>query len=1074
MADEFVGLGNVVGQGKSEVVERGRVLGMTYSPLELKEFDPTRHVSYEEALQLVSSSGLQREKLLKAVEEGSIRVYEFKENSRCRGGKYLDRIDIGRVYYVKPSRITGIKVEPYFSRGLEDPLEAAGPYKTMHLELKDTKGNVVFKMDDALFPEEWEEGDALIVAQKYFYRPNSEEQKEAVRKVTGSDYERSLADLIRRVSLFFAKRGFELGYFDSKESAENFRRELEALQIERKLAFNSPTNFNAGIYDLYGIEGSKEEVFIRGPDGRALKVSQGEYVNPQCHACFILGLRDSLEGILENCVNEGKIFRSGSGVGSNIGALREKDALLSGGGKSSGPISFLEVFDKSAGSIKSGGKSRRAARMTVMESSHPDILDFVGLKVREDRKMLTLLQAGYSGGMEGEAASTVGMQNTNISVRMKDEDFEKALNGGKIQLRSVVDGSIVGEVDANQLLKRISFAAWRCGDPGIQYEDRIQEMHTCKNSGRQNATNPCSEYLFLDNTSCNLASLNLTRFCDGSGMFDIEAFKRAVRLSVIAQDIANNAASYPVREIAQISPEFATIGIGYANLGDLLMRRGIPYDSEKGRSLAASITALMTGEAYKASAELAKGLGPFVHFEFNRAPMLEVIRKHKGSLDDIVEFDGEIAKIKEAAEESWTDALEAGERYGYRNAQASAIAPTGTISFLMGCSTTGIEPSYSLRAYKSLSGGGTIPITTRGVPVALKNLGYSREEIEDILEYISKNDTVVGAPHIRSEHVPVFDTAVGDGRGRGTLSFESHIRMLGAVQPFVSGAISKTNNLPQPATVKDVYEGFVLGHRLGLKALAIFRENSKPLSALSLGDKSFKKFERGEKEDLPACREAVEWEVNIGGFPLHVVVSEYPDGRPGQLAFLAAKSGSSLKGLLDSMGILVSKALKRGVKLEDLIDSWRGQEMEPKGIVSGHPYIKTALSPLDFACKLLSLEYFGRVEEADKKDEVRLEDLRGYKNGFIKLREREKLDEWSFEDVISDPLLGGFVEEENPREKGNGTVVILNNKENKCLANGGGNKRGIFCSNCGRLMKQISPNCYVCSACGDKYGGCGI
>jgi len=771
-------------------------------------------------------------------------------------------------------------------------------------------------------------------------------------------------------------------------------------------------------------------------------------------------------------VHETGVFSSGSGIGQEIGVLRSSGEPLSGGGVASGPMSFWKCYDDFAGTVKSGGKSRRAARMTTMRYRHPDIMEFIRSKVREDKKAKKLMEEGYSGGMEGEATMTVAYQNTNISVRLDDEFFEAVEKDKEIELQNIKNGSPVKRVSARGMLREIAFGSWRVGDPAVQYESEIQRMHTAKNSGRINSSNPCSEYMHLDDTSCNLNSHNLLAYTDKEGNFDIQSFRRAVWLTTIAADIINDAASYPIEDIARISPEFRTTGVGYANLGALLMRKGISYDSERGRAIAAAIAAVMTGTAYEASTDMAEKLGTFTHFEFNREPMLEVMRNHRNNLEKLLwdEVDPELNRLKDAAEKSWNKVIERGEKVGFRNAQTTVLAPTGTISYLMGCDTTGVEPAISLRITKNLAGGGTLNLANREAENALANLGYNATEIKNISKYIGEKNTVIGAPHIKQEHFAIFDTAFGNKDGVGSIPFEGHVRMLGAVQPFLSGAVSKTCNLPDEATVKQIYDGYILGHQLGLKALAVFRNNSKAVSALEFGKNVKRIFKRGEKEDLPYRRRGFEEEIEIGGSPFHIIVSEYEDGRPGQILFAAYKEGGPLKSLFAIEGISASKALKRGVHLEDVVASWLGQGFEPSGFVTvnkngkmePHPHIKTAASALDFAGKLLLLEYMGRTDMATESDKVNVEDLWGYQNGALLYYTREGLDEWDFNQVMQDSILGGFVKDEK-------IEALLKKRNGKREHN---NSRGLVCK-CGTLLDQYAPNCYKCPKCGESSGGCG-
>ena len=581
----------------------GKLKAKRYSPMILDSYDKERHIKYDDALTLVrAESHLSLERLTTAVDAGDVHAYDFK------GTRYLDRLDMGRAFHDLPDKKEGLTIKRFFSDGKTDPYESAGSYQRKELELRNKEGGIVFKMDDAEFPQSWDSNNATVVSKLYFYKPNSPDQKEKLRQKIGNDHEYSLRHLVARVTNFFADEGWKLGYFKTEEDRNTFRDELAYLQMNRMFAFNTPVQINAGLYNEYGVEGSSKRVYWRNPATGQVDLIDREFVRPQTHACFIKGPRDNLDSILEHFHDEGAIFSNGSGIGQNIGVLRGAGEPLSGGGSSSGALSFLREFDRNAGSIKSGGKSRRAARMTEMRQSHPDIMGFIRGKPDEDHKALTLIQNGWSEGMDGDAYGTVAYQNTNLSIQLDDHFFDQLKINGKIQQRRVVDGKVVGEVEADRMLKEIAFGSWRIGDPAVQYEGEIQRMHTSKNSGRINSTNPCSEYAFLDDTSCNLASLNLLAFSDLKGNFDIQRFTKASRLIAIAQDIANDAAGYPIDDIATISPEFRTIGLGYANLGALLMRRGVAYDSLEGRAFAGAVTALMTGTAYEASAEMAEGL----------------------------------------------------------------------------------------------------------------------------------------------------------------------------------------------------------------------------------------------------------------------------------------------------------------------------------------------------------------------------------------------------------------------------------------------------------------------------------
>lgn len=1030
-----------------------------YSLIDMSAYDKERHITLSEAYNMISNGDLDNNILSKAIENDEIEVYEFKDE------KYLDRLDVGRVYHQTSEKKEGLTIERYFTKPGEDPFNSVNFVKK-HLKIEDRKSKkTIFEIKDAEIPEWMDDVSAQIVAQKYFFNPDKPDWKEKLIKVIGVDHENSLKHLNKRVADFFVEEGNKLGYFKTEEDKEAFRDELYFIQINGMGAFNSPVQFNAGLFNSYGIAGSSGINYFRdSTTGEIKDVQNGEYVHPQCHACFIKGPNDNLESLAQNVIDEIGIFSSGSGIGHNCDNIRGNGEKLSGGGKASGPLSFEMIDDRVAGSIKSGGKTRRAARWLGMGYKHRDIMEFIRVKVNEDKKAKTLIEAGFSSGMDGDAYTTVAFQNTNLTVRLDDEFFSALKNNKEIELYNVNDGGVAGKISADRMLKEIAYGSWRIGDPAVQYESKMNEMHTAKNSGRQRGTNPCGEYSFIDNTSCNLFSHKLTSFLKEDGSFDVESYKHAVKIAAIAQDIANNVASYPVKEIALISPEFSAIGMGYADLGALLMRKGIPYDSEKGRALTGAISALMTGTAYETSTELSKALGTFTHYEFNKKHMLDVMEKHTKSLDNILWSELEDDNLKDAAFESWKNILKNGKEFGFRNAQATTLAPTGTISFLMGCSTTGIEPAMSLSITKNLAGGGNVTIANKDVQIALKNLGYTENQIEDISNYVGKKNTLINAPHVNPEHYSIFDTAFGNAKGEGSIDIDGHLKIMSAAQPFISGAISKTNNLPKEATVKDIYDCYIKGYELGLKGITMFRNDSKPISALSFGEDNFKKLGRGEKEELPLGRKAFEWEVQIGGTPFHMITSEYNDGRPGQITFLSYKAGSTLGAMLTTAGISASKALKRGVNLEDAIEGWGGQHFEPSGLVIGHPLIKTASSPLDFAYKVLRLEYLGDKEMAEHllQENVKLNELRGAKNGAFRTYARMKVDEWNIEDVLKDPETGGFVE-------GSDGLIFSNGNGN----NNGSRNKGVICQECGNIMLPTGPNCYSCGTCGGKVGGCG-
>lgn len=1042
---------------------------LKYSPRQLFSYDGERHISLEDSYDLLdkqNDSLLDKNKLEQAIINNEIRVYEF------RGKKYFDRLDIGKVYHQSPEKIEGLTIDRYFSRKGEDPFDSV-EYQNFNLSIKDIRTDEkIFHMDNVEVPVWMNEVSASIVANKYFFDPDDEKWKAKMKEVIGVEYENSLKHLNKRVTDFFVDEGDKLGYFKTEEDKEAFRDELLYLQINGMLSFNSPVQFNAGLYNTYGIEGSSGlNYWTDYETGELKRVRNGEFIHPQLHACFIKGPKDDLESILLQGLYEGAIFASGSGIGQNIGVIREAGALLSGGGKASGPKSFTIYYDKGAGTIKSGGKTRRAARMTTMRQNHKDIKEFTEMKFKEDLKALTLIQNGYSSGMDGEAYTTVALQNTNFSVMLDNHFFETLEKKGDIELIGVKDKKVKGKISADELLKRISYGSWRIGDPSVLYESNIQEMHTSKNSGRINSPNPCGEYNNINDTSCNLLALRLTAFWDKlKGFFDVKKYKHAVEIAAIAQDIANRAASYPVPDIASISPEFASIGQGYADWGSLLMQKGIPYDSDKGRALGGAISALMTGTVYETSVKLAKAMGTFEHYEFNKKPMNEVLRKHKKNLDDIAWDEIGDKNLKQAAYQSWKNVLEEGKKYGFKNSQTTVLAPTGTTSFLMGCNTNGIEPATSLMIKKNLAGGGNVMLANENVEIALEHLGYSQEQINDISKFVGKYNTLINAPHVNPEHYKIFDTAHGI-KGKGSISLEGHMKMMGAAQPFISGAISKTNNLPEDSKVKDFYDGYILGNKLGLKGITFFRDNSKPISALG-DDKEHRKLKRGEKEELPFSGDSFRQEVKIDDVPFLINIGEYSDGRPGEIVINSYTSDSTLGAILRVAGIDASSALKRGSSLKDVVKGWIGHGFEPRGFVTAeneegkrisHPYIKQALSPLDFVGKLILLNYEGQKELATEPDKVNLMDLRGAQNGAFRTYRRMKVDDWSFDDVMNDFELGGFVE---PSKED----LMIPDKKDK---NKNPKVRGVPCR-CGRIMRQTGPNCFECDTCGDKSGGCGL
>ena len=815
---------------------------------------------------------------------------------------------------------SGVKVERVLTVLGVDPMDQV-EWEVRSAAIKGEDGQDVFRQDGVEFPSFYSQSATNVVASKYFRGTLGTPQRES-----------SLRSMISRVVDTITDWGRAGGYFASEADAQSFQAELTHLILHQYGSFNSPVWFNVGVEK-----------------------------RPQCSACFINSVEDTMESILNLVKTEGMLFKFGSGTGTNFSALRSCRELLRGGGKPSGPVSFMRGFDAFAGVIKSGGKTRRAAKMVILNVDHPDIVDFIECKVREEAKAQALIAAGYDGSFGGEAYDSVFFQNANHSVRVSD-DFMRAVDrDGEWQTRAVTTGHVMATYRARDLMRKIAEAAHACGDPGMQFDTTINDWHTCPNSGRINASNPCSEFMFLDNSACNLASLNLLRFVGEDGAFDARVFAHAVRIFILAQEIIVSNASYPTEAIAANSERFRPLGLGYANLGAALMQWGLPYDSDAGRAMAAAITALMTGEAYAQSARVAAALGPFAEYSKNREPMLRVIRKHLEALDRIpsplVQPD-----LLAAARQSWDDALALGERHGFRNAQVTLLAPTGTIGFMMDCDTTGIEPEMAIVKYKSLVGGGTMKIVNQTIPIALRRLGYDEQAIQRIRAYVDEHDTIEGAPDLDPRHLPVFDCAFKPAQGTRCISTEGHIRMMAAVQPFLSGAISKTVNLPNSSTVEDVERAYRDAWRLGLKAIAIYRDGSKKHQPLNISRKSAEEpgpvgaLVKRERRKLPDERNSITHKFSIAGLDGYITVGMYEDGTPGEIFVTMAKQGSVISGLMDSFATAVSIALQYGVPLEVLVDKFSHVRFEPSGF-STNPQIGYAKSIVDYIFRWLAIKF---------------------------------------------------------------------------------------------------------------------
>ncbi len=824
----------------------------------------------------------------------------------------------------------GLRFERYFTDGRTSPFDEVEWEKRTAL-IGNEKGVTIFKQEDVEVPKNWSQTATNIVASKYFHG-----------KVGTPDRETSVRHLISRVVSTVVRWGEEGGYFTDTASRDAFRDELTHLLVEQKMSFNSPVWFNVGVQ-----------------------------AKPQCSACFINSVQDNMESIMGLTRTEGMLFKWGSGTGTNFSALRGSKETLSGGGIASGPVSFMKGFDAFAGVIKSGGKTRRAAKMVILNVDHPDIMEFIECKVKEEKKAHVLIEQGYDSAIDGEAYSSIFFQNANHSVRVTDEFMRAVEEDRDWWTKNVNDGQPNEKYRAKDLLQKIADSTWHCGDPGMQYDTTVNRWHTCKNTARINASNPCSEYMFLDDTACNLASLNLMKYLESNGQFDVEAFRHAVDVTITAQEILVDNASYPTPRIAENSHNFRPLGLGYANLGALLMSMALPYDSDGGRDVAAAVTALMCGEAYAQSARVAQRMGPFPGYEVNQEAMLDVIRMHREAMRGI-KPDHVQTELYMGAQGAWDAALELGEQHGYKNSQVTVLAPTGTIGFMMDCDTTGIEPDLALVKTKKLVGGGVIKIVNNTVPQALMKLGYTPEEMNEIVSYIDKNGKIDGAPYMKEEHVPVFDCSLAPMGGGRSIAWTGHVRMMAAAQPFLSGAISKTINMPEESTLEDIMNAYIESWKMGLKAVAIYRDNSKRSQPLSASGKKEEKkaavmepeqrelFARMQREKMPVERDSVTHKFSVGGHEGYLTVGMYPDGRAGELFIKMSKEGSTLSGVMDGLALTVSLGLQYGVPLKVFVDKLVNTRFEPSGI-SANPNIRFATSVLDYIARWLG----GRFISAD-------------------------------------------------------------------------------------------------------------
>jgi ribonucleoside-diphosphate reductase alpha chain len=909
------------------------------------------------------------------------------------------------------------------------------PFDEVEWEVRDAiigdPDEPAFEQRGVEFPKTWSQNATNIVAQKYF------------RGRLGSpERERSVKQMIQRVAGTIAGWGREGDYFATDEDADAFEAELTHILLHQEAAFNSPVWFNVGFEE-----------------------------HPQCSACFILSVQDTIESILDWNTKEGMIFRGGSGSGINLSNIRSSQEHLSKGGLASGPVSFMRGADAWAGTIKSGGKTRRAAKMVVLDVDHPDIKDFIWCKAKEEEKAGALRDAGFDMRIDGDGFTSIQYQNANNSVRVTDDFMHAVDTGSDWDLTARVTGEAIETVAARELMREIADAAWRCADPGVQYDTTINRWHTCPESGRINASNPCSEYMHVDDSACNLASINLMKFRREDGSFDANRFAHVVDIVFLAQEIVVTPSSYPTEQIGTNARAFRQLGLGYANLGALLMADGVPYDSDEGRNVAAAITALMTGRSYRKSAEVAGAVGPYDEYDKNREPHNNVMRMHREAAYEI-DSTGVKGDLVEAAREAWDEAVELGDEHGYRNAQATVLAPTGTISFLMDCDTTGIEPDFSLVKFKELVGGGQMTIVNRTVPMALATLGYSDSEIEQIEAHINDKATIVGAPGLKDEHLPVFDVAVGVR----AISHMGHIRMMSAVQPFISGAISKTVNLPESASVEDIADAYTQGWKLGLKALAIYRDGSKTAQALrtDAGDKKSEPVAAEEaaepvptRRKMPRERESITHKFSIAGHEGYITAGKYEDGSVGEI-FLTdiGKEGSTLRGMMNAFATAISIGLQYGVPLEVFVKKFSYMRFDPEGITS-NPEIPFAKSMPDYIMRWLASRF---IEDLDE-----LEDL-GILTPEVRAR-REAQQTLMLDDDPEANGSNGGNGNGHPNgggEASGGSVApteALTDSPPVIPAKMSGTDLGPACEQCGGMM-QRTGSCYTCSSCGNNTG-CG-
>jgi ribonucleoside-diphosphate reductase alpha chain len=1008
----------------------------------------------------------------------------------------------------------GLRFERVFSDAKMAPFDQVD-WERRNAEITDDSGKVIFKQENIEVPKSWSALATKIAVSKYFYGDiaNGTDPHKGGR-------ETSVRQLVHRVTRTITDWGTADGYFANADSADIFYDELTWLCVNQHGAFNSPVWFNVGLHHQYGTgrDAGAGNYFYNRTTGQAERAAT-QYEYPQGSACFIQSVDDTMEDIMRLAMSEAMLFKYGSGTGSDLSSLRSTREKLSGGGKPSGPLSFLKVYDQVANVVKSGGKTRRAAKMNTLKDWHPDIEEFIDAKQKEEKKAWALIEQGYDGSYNGDAYGSVMYQNENLSVRVSDEFMDAAVEDREWWTKRVRDGKACEKKEARALLRKIAEGTHICGDPGMQFDSTIHKWHTCKGTDRQNSTNPCSEYLFLDNTACNLASLNLMKFKGEDGVFDVERFKAAVRVYITAQEIIVDNASYPIKEIAENSHIFRTLGLGYANLGSLIMSYGYGYDSVEGRALCGAITSIMTGEAYEQSARMAKAMGPFPGYrdarcsgvskpvaKNNVAAMQEVIDLHRSAVGEIAANE-EFGYLKEEAAMVWDSAAALGKKHGYRNAQVTVLAPTGTISFLMDCDTTGIEPDIALVKYKLLAGGGMLKIVNQTVTPALEKLGYNSEEIERIIAHIDAFDTIEDVEDsdgstissgLKPEHLPIFDCAFKAHKGERSLGYMAHLRMMAAAQPFLSGAISKTVNMPATATVDEIMNTYVEGWRLGLKAIAIYRDGSKrsaPLNTrktrdmggamdevscdvnveplelqkriLELEDELEAARVRPVRHKMPDTRMSLTHRFEIAGHEGYITVGLFEDKMPGELFVTMSKEGSTIGGLMDTVGTLTSIALQYGVPLESLVKKFAYQRFEPSGFTK-NPDIRNATSIADYVFRWLGCQFIKGYKEATSPNrsqpELPMKEISEIEKKAIN-RPVTDLPRTAEKEVI-DVVAGHIPNEGTPH------VASYGHTHADQVAEALGNMfMDITCSHCGSNKVVRAGACGVCTDCGTSQGG---